>query len=42
MAAEGKIAAEDLDRVFVTDDPAEAAAHIVERCLPDGAEGAGR
>ncbi|MEX2048553.1 MAG: LOG family protein, partial [Gemmatimonadota bacterium] len=42
MAAEGKIAAEDLDLVFVTDDPAEAAAHIVERCLPDGAGDASR
>lgn len=32
MSAEGKIAPEDLDIMFVTDDPAEACAHIVERC----------
>jgi len=31
MAAEGKIAPADLDLVFVTDDPAEATEHIVQR-----------
>ena len=31
MAREGKIATEDLDLMLVTDDPAHAAAHIVER-----------
>lgn len=32
MAAEGKIARADLGLVYVTDEPAEAAAHIVGRC----------
>jgi hypothetical protein len=31
MTVEGKIAPGDLDLMFVTDDPAEAAAHIVHR-----------
>jgi len=38
MAAEGKIAPSDLDLLFVTDDPAEAAAHLVTRCRENGAE----
>jgi uncharacterized protein (TIGR00730 family) len=32
MAREGKIAPEDLDLLYITDDPADAAAHIVKRC----------
>lgn len=31
MLQEGKISPEDMDRMLVTDDPAEAVAHIVER-----------
>jgi uncharacterized protein (TIGR00730 family) len=31
MAVEGKIAAADLDLLYVTDDPADAAAHIIKR-----------
>lgn len=42
MAAEGKVAARDLDLMYVTDDPVDAAAHIVERCRADGAGAGGR
>jgi len=31
MAAEGKISAADLDLLYITDDPADAAAHIVQK-----------
>ena len=31
MLGSGKISAEDLDLLLVTDDPAEATAHIVDR-----------
>jgi uncharacterized protein (TIGR00730 family) len=36
MAAEGKIAPSDLDLVHVTDDPSDAASHIVARCRENG------
>jgi uncharacterized protein (TIGR00730 family) len=41
MAAEGAIAPEDLGLLYVTDDPAEAAVHIVRRCgVEPGRKGA--
>ena len=42
MAPEGKIAMADLDLMYVTDDPAEVAAHIVRRTRAGHEGGAGR